>query len=268
MTTIKFRYKFQMIIMLMAILGLSGYATAQSAEMKFEVNEITVQEGETFSTKVIFNTAGMPVSAYDIHLLYDTEFLQVTGVETLDEGFFNYIFAPTFDNSTGKVDMAAFQIGKETPSGDFEIVKISFLALAPTDLTKVHHPLDAFPKSILAYAGENIMGNANDLDVTITESTTVGIDDEKSEMGLDLSVWPNPSHDMAFVSFKLKDTEQVVLSIFDVSGKLIKELYNGNATANTEYKYEIEVSNFASGTYQCVLSFDGESVTKSMVVGR
>lgn len=252
----------------MAILGLSGYATAQSAEMKFETDEITVQQGETFSTKVLFNTADMPVSVFDIHLQYDSEFLQVTSIETLNEGFFSYIVAPAFDNSSGKVDMAAFQIGKETPSGEFEIVKISFLALAPTELTKVYHPMDVFPKSLLAYAGENIMANANDLKVTITEGNTVGVDGLEGAEGMNLSVWPNPSQDVAFVSFNLKDADQVVLSIFDLNGKLIKEVFNGNATSNTEYKFEIEVSNFASGSYQCVLSFDDKSVTKSMVVGR
>ena len=268
MKTINFTYQFRMIMMLMAILGLSGYATAQSAEMNFETNEISVQVGETFSTKVLFNTADMPVSVFDIHLLYDTEFLQVTGIETLDEGFFNYHVTPTFDNSTGKVDMAAFQIGKQTPSGNFEVIKISFLALAPTEFTKVYHPMDVFPKSLLAYAGENILGNANDLKVTITEVGAVGIDGVDGVEGMDLSVWPNPSQDMAFISFKLKDADQVVLSIFDSNGKLIEEVYNGNITSNTDYKFEIEVSNFASGAYQCVLNFDDKSIAQSMVVGR
>ncbi|NEN23582.1 T9SS type A sorting domain-containing protein [Cryomorpha ignava] len=262
----KITYRTQMIMMLIAILGISGYATAQSAEMKFNANEITVQEGDTFHVKVLFNTNEMPVSVFDIHLQYETEYLQVIGLESLDEGFFSYHVVPNFDNSLGKVDMAAFQIGKQTPSGNFEVVQITFLALAPTGLTKVYHPMDVFPKSLLAYGGTDILENADDLKVTITESGTVGIDDINKVEGMDLSVWPNPSSDVAFVSFRLQEAKQVVLSVFDLNGKLIKELFNGNAATETEYKFEVEVSELASGSYQCVLRTGETLFTKAIVV--
>ncbi len=268
MNTMEITYKIRSLMMLMAILGISGYASAQAAEMKFDTNEITVQEGETFSVKMLFNTNEFPVSVFDIHLQYESEYLQVTGMEVLDEGFFSYHVSPTFDNSSGKIDMAAFQIGKQTPSGNFEVVEITFLAMAPTQFTKVYHPMDVFPKSLLAYGGENILGSATDLKVTITESGTVGIEDINNVDGLDLSVWPNPSSDVAFASFRLKDAKRVVLSVFDVNGKLIKELFNGNAAPETDYKFEIEVSDLASGSYQCVLNVDGRSITKSIIVGR
>ena len=249
-TQIKFLTYISTAILLLA--GCAGKIIAQSANVSFVPAQVEVEAGEPFFVEVHFDTDNVPISVFDLHMLFDPEYLSILSIEKLQGDLFTYHVAPVFDNSSGKIDMAAFQIGKSVP-GSFSVIKLNIMPHAPTELTKITHNTTGFPKTILAYAGEDFLGNAGDLDVTITDAST-GLGDVETTKDYGLNIWPNPTSDFARISFIMPVSDQVSLSIFDPAGKLVKHVFNGNVAAKTRKEIEVDLSNLASGNYTCRLS--------------
>jgi hypothetical protein len=226
---------------------------------------VEVYEGEVFETQVIIETGSVPISVFDLHLAFDNEFLQVVEVEMLSEAAFNYHLPADFSNNEGKLDLAAFHIGADV-SEDFVVANITFMAESPTELTQVAHPMNVFPKSVIAYRREDVTGEVGNLDVTIVGSPlSDGIEDQD---GIQIGMWPNPTNDITKLSFELKESNQISLRLYSAEGKLVKTIFEGNAQAGIPYQFEISVSDLAQGNYTAQLVAGDSSFSKKLTVTR
>jgi hypothetical protein len=134
------------------------------------------------------------------------------------------------------------------------------MALEPTESTSVSHVTNDFPRTLIAYGGENVMGFAGNLEVTITgNALSDGIED--GDANGSLTIWPNPSNDVANIAFELITTERVRLEIFSAEGKLIDSIFEGEASAKTPYQFEVDVNHLAAGNYTCRLVSNNEVLT-------
>jgi len=237
----------------------------QSANFKFFPAAVEVYEGEVFETQVIIETGNVPISVFDLHLAFDNEFLQVVEVEMLSESSFNYHLPAEFSNNDGELDLAAFHLGADV-SEDFVVANITFMAESATELTQVTHPMNVFPKSVIAYGGEDVTGEAGNLDVTIVGSPlSDGIDDED---GIKIGLWPNPASDITKLNFELRESKQISLRLYSAEGKLMKTIFEGNAQAGIPYQFEINVSDLAQGNYTAQLVAGDSSFSKKLTVTR
>lgn len=232
--------------------GNYGVVNAQSAAITFQSATIEAEVGESFFVEVHFDTDNIPISVFDLHMPFDPAYLEVLSIEKLQDDLFNYHNEPVFDNENGKMDMAAFQIGKSIPES-FSVIKIEFMALAQIELTEVTQNTTGFPKTLLAYGGKNVLGSTGNLEVEIMDETT-GINDPASTDEFGLNVWPNPTSDFAHISFTVKETTEMNLRIFDANGKLIKVVFRGSVTTGIEKKFQIDLRSFATGNYTCRLT--------------
>jgi hypothetical protein len=251
-------------VVLFALFAFS--AKAQQASFHFFPNTVEAYEGESFETQVLIETGNVPFTVFDLHLAFDSEYLQVMEAEVLQDGMFHYHLPPEFSNDQGKIDMAAFMIDQEITSESIALVNITFVALQATELTQVIHPLEGFPKSVIAYGGENVMSNANNLTVNIVgNALSDGI--ESGENEYDLTIWPNPSKDYAQVSFELAEEGQVSLQIFSAGGELIDTIYEGGAQGKTRYKFEVDANSLSAGTYTCrLMNTSGKMFSKALTI--
>ena len=226
---------------------------------------VEVYEGEVFETQVIIETGNVPISVFDLHLAFDNEFLQVVEVEMLSESSFNYHLPAEFSNNDGELDLAAFHLGADV-SEDFVVANITFMAESATELTQVTHPMNVFPKSVIAYGGEDVTGEVGNLDVTIVGSPlSDGIDDED---GIKIGLWPNPASDITKLNFELRESKQISLRLYSAEGKLMKTIFEGNAQAGIPYQFEINVSDLAQGNYTAQLVAGDSSFSKKLTVTR
>jgi len=240
---------------------------AQEGMIQFNPEVVEISEGETFEVEVVFNTADVSISVFDLHMVFDPQHLQIVSIENLQSDLFNYIHQPEFNNELGKIDMAAYQIGKEIPSSNFSVIQLTILALEPVELTEIIHPTGVFPETLLAYAGANVLDEASPLKVTITgEALSDGLSPKEGDF--DLKIWPNPSSDIATIGYMLESSEQVNLSIYDLYGKLIREIYEGSTPARQEVQIEVDLKNLADGNYACRLSTGQEQQTKMLIVAK
>lgn len=75
--------------------------------------------------------------------------------------------------------------------------------------------------------------------------------------------YPNPFSQSTTIDFELKKTCQVKLSITDIKGQVIETLIDKKLPSGShQYKWASQVSN---GTYICVLSANGETISKQII---
>ncbi len=72
-----------------------------------------------------------------------------------------------------------------------------------------------------------------------------------------VKVFPNPAKDMATVTIEVAHTGLVKIILLDLSGKILKEIYNGAATAGN-LSYDFNTSDIATGTYVLSVVSDGK----------
>jgi len=80
-----------------------------------------------------------------------------------------------------------------------------------------------------------------------------------------VNVFPNPAADQATVSFDLTNASNVVVTVTDLSGKVVYTNAMGNQTTG-KHSVEINTAQLAGGVYAVNFSADNTVVTKKLVV--
>ena len=81
---------------------------------------------------------------------------------------------------------------------------------------------------------ENIWSRTHNSFAFCLSEGTNAIDDEPEELPNDYELiqnYPNPFNATTSIQFSLKQTDDIILSIYDISGRLIRKLYNGSLSA-------------------------------------
>lgn len=237
--------RWAMALSIMSIMSLS--AGGQQAELiaSPELSEVSVDD--TLEVTVNVNPAGQPLAVADVHLRYDPDYLEVLEVEALADNGYNVLPA-LIDNISGVLSINAFQLGDQTVFPAFPLVKITMKALAETQSTIVNHPQDVFPRTILAFAGEELSTYAPPFEVVINSAEVLSTIDEKVD-GLSLSVWPNPTKGLSNAEFSIEKGGSATLEIFDVSGVALKRIFHGTTPSQTRQVFEFDMESMADGIY-------------------
>jgi hypothetical protein len=121
---------------------------------------------------------------------------------------------------------------------------------------------------------KNTAGNSGFSNVAnATTSSSFASSDEndmkvKESLVNGLSVSPNPVRENATISFSINKDQKVQLMVFDVKGKLISKLYDGNAEAGRKYEFEWNAGSLIPGTYIGRLVIQNEVISKNIILLR
>jgi hypothetical protein len=80
-----------------------------------------------------------------------------------------------------------------------------------------------------------------------------------------LSLYPNPTANNAVLTFTLKNASETNISVYDLSGRLIQTLVDGNLEAGVQ-KLNISTANLATGIYQVKISSNDANTTLRLSV--
>ncbi len=108
-------------------------------------------------------------------------------------------------------------------------------------------------------------GNASHLwDTWIAEiAVPVGINDINKT--IKSKVFPNPVVDNFTVEFPLEDNENINISILDINGKVVKELYSGRGTSG-ENVFSFNKNNLSSGVYSLMITSNSRLIRNEKIV--
>ncbi|MEM6698375.1 MAG: T9SS type A sorting domain-containing protein [Bacteroidota bacterium] len=85
------------------------------------------------------------------------------------------------------------------------------------------------------------------------------------EIYSDFKIFPNPTADVANFQYELTTKSQVELSLYDLSGKLVKSILPAQNQAIGVYSIEFSTEGLG-GIYWVEFQFDGRKVTKKLVI--
>lgn len=93
--------------------------------------------------------------------------------------------------------------------------------------------------------------------------TATGIKENTVNL-INLTVFPNPSNEKVVLNYTLKSTENVVIKISDVTGKIVKELKPNGVIGNN--KQELNISNLSQGIYTITIQGDNSLSSQKLIV--
>ncbi|RCW92055.1 T9SS type A sorting domain-containing protein [Winogradskyella arenosi] len=85
---------------------------------------------------------------------------------------------------------------------------------------------------------------------------------------LGIRTYPNPTNTVSYLEFTPKTTGNVLVEVFDINGRRMDEVFNGEAYPGQVYKAEFNAKNLASGLYIYKVTTGNTSVTKKFVVNK
>ena len=79
--------------------------------------------------------------------------------------------------------------------------------------------------------------------------------------------WPNPFHPTTTIPFRLEETADVSIAIWDVRGRLVRQLVRGQQTAGSHQAFwdgnDDDGHAVASGTYFYRMDINGRPVSRA-----
>lgn len=101
--------------------------------------------------------------------------------------------------------------------------------------------------------------------LNFSEDVTIGI--EKTPAITGVSVYPNPINDFTTLSFNLRETSNVNIEVYDMTGKLVMNRNLGSRLFGNN-TVVMDVSNMEPGIYFFTVNANGTKTTNKMVIAR
>ena len=97
----------------------------------------------------------------------------------------------------------------------------------------------------------------------ITFENPSSVEELESQFGM--SVYPNPSAGNTTLSFNMPATEKVKMHLMDITGRMIKTVYDGTLQQGN-YKFNLDLQNLDAGLYLLNVNYRGEGFAKKVMV--
>lgn len=90
---------------------------------------------------------------------------------------------------------------------------------------------------------------------------------ESMDLSQVLNLHPNPVSDHFEVSLNLQGTSKVQIDLYDINGRVVSQLFNGEASGNFNQSWNrSSVSNLSSGIYFLQVNVDDQLQTKKVIL--
>jgi len=217
----------------------------QSIEVN--VPNISVQAGNLVELPVSVKTNGIELSSLQFGLKYNDTLLQFQGVVASSESmkWISYI-----NPNDSQIDWGGFDPTNNNSLKDGnQVVTIQFLALQP----------QALWESSPLYTTRKFAGTKYSSDLTLTPTNGI-LQVLKMEGGniLDennMEVYPNPFQDEVTITFKVSETTNATLSVYDLVGRKLLTILDGQ-TPDGVYSYTKNLGELEPGVYIVKLSVE------------
>ncbi len=218
-------------------------------------------EGSTVSFATCTNVIVTKTVAFGINSKTNTDLKKVTFYVGTNSPTNEFVFSPG----------ATFNGNVYAAGG--EIITQKATAAAPTKLTG-----QFIAKSVIADEYtiwdwntncDNSCGAAFAATAPVSTSRMVdpAVEEKKAiSKGLELNVFPNPTKGISTIRFINDVDTKTKLSVFNIDGKEIQNLYDGNTEAGVEYRLQFDGSDQPAGIYFYKLETNGKVIINKLLI--
>ena len=97
------------------------------------------------------------------------------------------------------------------------------------------------------------------------DENSIGIDELLNKANAwQVIVFPNPATNLLNVRYNLPTEDQILISVFDLQGKLLFEINKGNK-AKGEHEETLDLSALPAGQYVCCISGRTNTISKNII---
>ena len=225
--------------------------------IEVNVPNISVEAGNLVNLPVKVFTNGEELSALQFGLKYDTDLLEFKGIISSS----NAMEWITYVNpNDGQIDWGGFDQtnNEQTLKDGDEVVTLQFIAKQPQTLWE-----DSPLYTSLKFAGTK---DSKDLTITPTNGILQVLKSNMGEVnGNTIQVNPNPVTDEVTITFKVDETTIANLSVYDVVGRKLITILDGQLP-NGEYTYSENLGTLKAGVYMVTLTMDNGGTKVSKIV--
>jgi len=98
----------------------------------------------------------------------------------------------------------------------------------------------------------------------VTPQTT-GINDTHTN-GVIFSMFPNPANDDVNIRFSSVESGQAEVKVFDISGKIVADVFAGNVDADVAYQFNVSTSNFEKAVYVVQVTCNKQTTNGKLII--
>lgn len=103
--------------------------------------------------------------------------------------------------------------------------------------------------------------------IVIPDKFNKNTSDVNSGSKVTLSSFPNPFNPVTEISFEMLTNEKAELMVFDIKGRLVAELFNGELTKGA-HSFSFDGSGLSSGLYFSVLKYGDKILTDKLILAK
>lgn len=92
--------------------------------------------------------------------------------------------------------------------------------------------------------------------------------DEVATSAFNVNAYPNPAQDEVSIEYTLATSGNVVITINDITGREVVKMNQGNQTANTSSRVNINTSNLSNGAYFYNVIVNGVKQTNKLIINK
>jgi hypothetical protein len=228
----------------------------QSIEVN--VPNISVQAGNLVELPVKVKTNGIELSSLQFGLKYNDTLLEFKGIvsSAASMKWLTYI-----NPNDSEIDWGGFDPTNNSNSlkdGD-QVVTLQFLALEPQNLWEAS-PL---------YTTRKFAGNTTSKDLTLTPTNGIlqvlKVEGGTILNGNNMEVYPNPYQDEVTITFKVDETTNATLSVYDVVGRKLVTILDTQIPSGV-YNYTKDLGQLEPGVYIVKLSVENGTPSFERIV--
>ncbi|RZL15820.1 MAG: T9SS type A sorting domain-containing protein [Pedobacter sp.] len=101
---------------------------------------------------------------------------------------------------------------------------------------------------------------------TFYEYASTSVNNVNEVKGSSILVYPNPTQNVTNISFTVNKIANINVVVVDVTGKIVKNVFNGTSAKAGLQSYNVDVTDLKSGVYFVTVQIDGKKETTRMSV--
>lgn len=227
--------------------------------IEIKIPKVIVDEANLVSIPVTLESYTGPIGSLQMAIYYDPTLLEFKEIINSEKSMSWMSFVNPSDNT---IEWGGFDVtgNQHMISNGDNIFNLKFIALDPQSEWG-NSPLWVTRK----YAGNPI---SKDLTIspTYSEVKIAQVSSGYKDMlGKKILVYPNPVENNVTVAFEVENKENLSLELYDLNGKLVKNLLKENMPIG-KYQYSYDIGELSPGVYLVTLGIDPSKVATAKII--